>query len=420
LLDYELSLAQAGYVVRALLTLEGKAPSAARGRIPINVSIVLDRSGSMEGEKLAAARAAAAMLVRRLHPEDMVSVVTYDDEVQTIAEPANGTSQRGLARAIERVQSGGATNLSGGWLQGQQLVARHRSLESSNRVVLMTDGLANRGITDANTLVSMCQSARAGGVTTTTIGFGADYDEKLLRAMADAGGGNMYYVERPDQALGVFEEELTGLLTLSAQNVVLEIRPGSEVQLVAVHHRYPKRDSVHPGITLEVGDLYAREPKSILVEFFVPGLDRLGDVSIAQIAVSAHVLTDAGGIERQELTFPVVSPLSTSGHHEPEIRREMLLIESARAREEALHQRERGDITAAGRALRQAAGAIAAAPLTHVNSALHEIRTDMASLADRLEDETFDEADAKYLAQRAYNADRGRRSYEERLRRRKA
>src|SRR5689334_6434217 len=271
LVDYELAVAQQGFTVRALLKLQGKAPTATN-RIPLNLAVVLDRSGSMAGDKLAAARDAAAMLVRRLHPDDTVSVVAYDDQVTTVAEPATGAAQTGLTSQIGSIHPGGSTNLSGGWLRARELVARGKRDGGVNRVMLLTDGLANVGITAPDQLLGLCRTACGAGITTTTIGFGADYDEKLLRGMADAGGANMWYIERADQAADVFAEELDGLLTLSAQTVAVEIRPASVVTLTAVRHQYPSATMPNGACRLELGDLYAREPKSVLVELFVPAL----------------------------------------------------------------------------------------------------------------------------------------------------
>ena len=271
LVDYELAVAQQGFIVRALLKLEGKAPTP-NNRIPLNLSIVLDRSGSMAGDKLEAARDAAAMLIQRLHPDDTVSVVAYDDDVTTVAEPATGRDQHGLPTQIQTIEPGGSTNLSGGWLRGRELVARGKREGGVNRVMLLTDGLANVGITDPTQLLGLCRTACGAGITTTTIGFGADYDEKLLRGMADAGGASTWYIERPDQAADVFAEELEGLLTLCAQTVSVEIRPSDAVTLTAIRHQYPTTTLGSGGARLEIGDIYAREPKSVLVEFFVPAL----------------------------------------------------------------------------------------------------------------------------------------------------
>ena len=424
LLDYEFAVAQSGYVVRALIKLEGHAREAAAGRVPMNLAVVLDRSGSMAGEKLAAAREAAALLVRRVRPEDVVSVVAYDDEVQTVALPATGDAQRDLVRRIEAIECGGSTNLSGGWLRGRELVASVRRVGAVNRVLLLTDGQANVGITEPALLAGLCATAKRDGITTTTIGFGEGYDEKLLRAMADAGGANTYYIERPDQAPGVFEEELEGLLTLAAQNVAVEIRPGAEALLVKVHHDVPVAELPdEKGLRAELGDLYAREPKALLIEFFVPLVDPAADVAtrIADVVIHAHVLTSAGGVERQEVRLAISAPLSAAGHEEPEVRREVLLLSAARAREEALRARERGDFEGGGSALRSAAFELMEAlpALGPADLTLREEVADLEALAATFEESAVSEADAKYLAQRAYNANRGKVRYAEKIARRR-
>lgn len=416
LVDHELAVSQHGYVVRALVRLTGHPP-AQRNRVPINISIVLDRSGSMAGEKLDAAREAAAFLVQRLAPEDMVSVVAYDDEVQTVARPATGSAQGSVAQAIGGIDVGGSTNLSGGWLRGRELVAANQVSGAVNRVLMLTDGQANVGITDAALLCGLTGGAKREGITTSTIGFGADYDERLLRAMADAGGGNTWYIERPDQAPGVFEEEIEGLLSLSAQNVAVEIRPGARVQLTAVHNDYPFGELPGGARRYELGDLYAREPKTMLVEFFVPGLDEAALTSVAQVVVHAHVLTDAGAIERQEITFAVETPLGAAGHAEPEVRRELLVLEVARAREEAVARERRGDHRGAGRILRETAAKIQGAP-PELAAQLEDVRTELAASAKSVAEGGFSEGDRKYEGQRVYNARRGKQAYDDKLRRR--
>src|SRR6476619_4244078 len=103
----------------------------------------------------------------------------------------------------------------------------------------MTDGLANVGSTYPAPLVGLCANGLESGITTSTIGFGEDYDEELLRSMAEAGGGHSYYIENPDQAPGVFEEEIEGLLSLAAQNIEVKIKPEQSVELINIHNNYP-------------------------------------------------------------------------------------------------------------------------------------------------------------------------------------
>lgn len=414
LLEHEPS--PAGHVVRALLRLEAEPPPAA-DRPPLNLSLVLDRSGSMAGEKLAAAREAASLLVRRLALQDMVSVVAYDDEVSVVSPPTAGAADQGLANRIGRIPSGGSTNLSGGWLRGRGFVKDGLKPQGVNRVLLLTDGLANVGITDPEQLVGMCQGAKRDGVTTTTIGFGEDYDEQLLRAMADAGGGNTYYIERPDQAPAVFAHELEGLLGIAAQNVRAEVRPAESVQLATVHHDYPTTETPGHALQLDFGDLYAREPKALLCDFLVSNDAPPADaVPVATIVISADVVV-AQGIEHQRIELPITVSTAEGPRVDPEIRRELLLLEAAKARREALDAQERGDYQAGAARLMSVRQMLNDSGID--DEVVREEADDLEVAAAMYDLEAVTPADRKYLFQRAYNLSSGRAAGSRLIRRKK-
>ena len=414
LLDHE-PVADGGWMVHALLRLEGEVPTN-RDRIPLNLSLVLDRSGSMHGEKLHAARQAAAMLTRRLAPEDTVSVVAFDDAVDVVAHPATGEAQEQLPALIESIECGGSTNLSGGWLRGRDLVADNHRDGGINRVILLTDGQANVGLIDPDQLIGLSRTGTQKGISTTTIGFGHGYDEDLLKAMADAGQGGTYYIETVDQASGVFEEELEGLLSIAAQNVRITVAPGADADFVKVLHDYPShaQDDV---LTLEVGDLYAREPRRILMAFLIPpdgpGLDTVADV--ARLTVTAHVITEEGGVELHEITLPVTLSPTEGGKADPEIRKEILLVEAARLRQEALSARDRGDYDAAVSFLTSYRGMVENSGVA--DAAVAEEVRDLELMAAPFQDRHVSAADVKYMKQRAYSSHRSRRESLDRYKR---
>ncbi len=405
-LDHQPAEGGTEHVVHVLLRLEGEAPPGDR-RAPLNLSLVLDRSGSMAGEKLEAAKEAAVQLVRRLAPEDVVSVVAYDDEVRTVAEPGTGGEQAGLTHAIQAIRPGGSTNLSGGWLKGRELVARNRRDGAVNRVLLMTDGLANAGIVDHDQLVGLAATAGREGVGTTTIGFGDGYNERLLRGMADAGLGGTYYIEHADQATEVFGAEIDGLLALSAQNVEVEVRPAAGATLALIHHAYAGAD-VEGGRRLSLGDLYAREPKSLLAQFLVPASEGDEAVDVATLVVTADVVS-AAGVERRELRLPITASLAGGAVVSPEVRREMLLLAAADARTKALEHRDRGEFDEARKCL-EATSRRLRAEMPAGDERLAEEVDDLAAMAERFEEDgvMLSEADAKYLYQRAYSSSTSR------------
>lgn len=403
-LDHEKTPDGKAHVVRALLKITGKAPEKVE-HVPLNLSIVLDRSGSMDGEPLEQAKEAAVLLVRRLWPEDVVSVVAYDDEVETVAEPATGKAQADLVERIRSIETQGCTNLSGGWLRGRELVAGGKREGAANRVLLLTDGLANVGITEPDQLVGLCRAALDQGITTTTIGFGQGYDEVLLRRMAEAGGGSTYYIEDPDQAPAIFAEEIEGLLSLTAQNLTVDLRPASAARLIVIHHRYPSHPT-EDGVRIELGDLYARTPRMLLAEFLVPVRDPDAEVAIADLTVTAHVLTDGGGVERQEIRLPIKASFSGGPKVDPEVRRELLLQEAARARDEARKAQEEGDYDGASRRLGEVSAKLSA--FGPADTQLQEEAEDLKQMAERFRTHQVTEADAKYLYQRSYAASTSR------------
>ena len=336
---------------RVHVMVELRAPAApATERAPLDVALVVDRSGSMRGAKLEAAKACAAYLARRMAAGDRLAVVTYDDHVDLLAPLAPVDVDR-LLPALRSLRPGSMTNLSGGWLKGLEQL-RAGSGDGVRRVLVLTDGLANVGITDPGALVGMAGQARQAGVGTTTIGVGDDFDEKLLTAMADAGGGTGHFAATPEAAPAIFAAEFEGLASVVAQNVSVEIRLGPEVAVLGVLNDYPAV-AVPGGVQLALGDAYGDEVRRLVFELHLPsvaalGLARVGEVVIRHVAVGADVALHE---VRVPLVVNVVTPEEAAGA-DPDhaVVEEVLILTSARLRDEARRLAEQGD-TAAGMAL---------------------------------------------------------------------
>ena len=161
-------------------------------RPSLNLSLVIDRSGSMDGDKIAFARQAAAFAVEQLLPQDRVSVVIFDDEVQTLVPSTLVENRQMILEAIRRIQAGGSTALHEAWRQGGLQVSHHLDREHLNRVILLSDGLANVGETNPDVIATDVHKLAGLGVSTTTMGVGDDYNEDLMAAMAKSGDGNYY------------------------------------------------------------------------------------------------------------------------------------------------------------------------------------------------------------------------------------
>lgn len=397
--------------VQALLELRGAAPSGGE-RLPLNVALVLDRSGSMSGPKLRNAREAAKLLVRRLSPDDVVSVVAYDHEVLTLVAGSRAAQghARGHAQALQAIDTlhpRGMTNLSGGWFQGRDHARACRVEGGVNRVLLMTDGLANQGITHREALEALCRDALESGITTTTIGFGADYDEDLLRGMAEAGGGRTWYVEHPDQAPGVFEEEIEGLLHLAAQNVRVRVRTPGAARFRALRHDYPVAH-VPGGVDVAVGELYALEPRLVLLEFELSGWHPGEEIEVATIEVAGAVLLEGGGVEERTIRLPIRLVVGEGARVDPEIERTTVLLDAARARREAVDRYAEGDFAGAMRCVAFARNMVRDSGLDDTET-LREAG-DLAAFMVKADAEgDLSPMDIKYLKQAAFDEARSNR-----------
>jgi Ca-activated chloride channel family protein len=208
-------------VVDVMVTVE--APDAPKDlklrRPPLNLALVIDRSGSMAGRPLHEAKRCAVHVIERLTPRDRVALVMYDDAPAVIAASQAVTDRQALADKVGRVHSGGCTNLHGGWLAGAEQVSPHLQKDTISRVMLLSDGLANRGLTDREAIFDQCSSLAAAGVSTSTYGLGNQFDEELLTGMARAGSGNAYYGQSAEDLMDPIEEELQLLAALCARKV---------------------------------------------------------------------------------------------------------------------------------------------------------------------------------------------------------
>src|SRR4051794_26011060 len=165
-------------VVHVMLELTAP-PAVPVERAPLDVVVVLDRSGSMSGAPLASVTAATAQLLRLAGPDDRIGVVAFDDEVELVLPLAHHDAEQ-AARSVLRIDSRGSTNLSGGWLKGLEMLVGAPRPEALRRIIVLTDGHANAGITGADQLVPLIKSGYRQGITTSCIGFDDGYDETLL------------------------------------------------------------------------------------------------------------------------------------------------------------------------------------------------------------------------------------------------
>ncbi len=249
------------------------APDARRrpDRLPVNVSLVLDRSGSMGGSKIRLAKEAVQRAIETLDQRDRFSVVFYDDRVDVVVASTNasGATRDAAREALRSVEARGSTNLFEGWMRGCEQVALHADGEVVSRTLLLTDGLANIGVTDRFELESHAAELRRRGVATSTFGVGHDFDEALLEAMATAGGGNFYYIEHERQIADYMTSELGEALEVVAREVRLDVTLPRGAQLEMLGPERVQRQGPESW-TVEVGDLVARQDREVVLRVNFP------------------------------------------------------------------------------------------------------------------------------------------------------
>ncbi len=369
-------------------------------RPPINVALVLDRSGSMAGRPIEEAKEAALRFAQFLGAQDRLAVVTFETQVETVYGPGPADDPE-IEYLIRGIQPAGTTNLSGGWLKGREYV-RDALVEGTNRVVLLTDGVANEGITDPGKLTELARGAASDSVSTTCIGFGEHFNEDLLKAMGDAGSGNYWYIENIDQMGGIFEEEIENLVTLAAQNLELEVRL-THPSVAGVSFLQPF--DVHrsdEGYVVRLGDVYATSPRALGLIFHVENVEQLGDTPLGEVRVKADVLRP-DGVEHVRTTMPVQANLDEHDHVEPDVDRTLVRFEAATARAQAVKQADEGDYDAAAQTLRTASAKLS--PYRNHPNVAEEIE-DLDAESERLAEGEYLASDRKYhLSRSAGSAD---------------
>lgn len=344
-------LIRAGSRSNRYLLVSFTAPAAPRReeRRPVNVAFVLDRSGSMAGEnKFNLARQAIEQSLGMLRAEDRFSLVVFDDRIEVLARSTNATSGaiREALDSLERTDPRGSTDLCSGWMNGCEQVAQFVDGERVSRVLLLTDGLANHGITSRDELARHASELRRRGVSTSTFGVGADFDERLLRDMAQDGGGNFYFLENALQIPDLITSELGEALEVVMPRAVIEmeIPRGGDAEVLN-HFRSSISDSV---LRVELGDVVSSQQVEVLVRVnFARGEGG------ARAIVHAHLLGGTADVIRSneiEWTY--------AGHAENdrqvrdrEVDRKVAEIYAARARAEATEANRHGDFAAARRVI---------------------------------------------------------------------
>jgi Ca-activated chloride channel homolog len=334
--------------VHLLLTVRAVVDDQPRERLPLNLAVVIDRSGSMEGEKLAHAKQACITLVDNLGPQDKLSLVVYDSDVRVLRRSDEGpVDKEAVKRLVRSLHAGSATNLSGGMLQGYAEAARFKDSRYVHRVLLMSDGLANNGITEPERLQAIVRTRfQEDGIALSAFGIGADFNEDLMTALAENGRGNYWFIDQADRMPGIFQQELDGLLSVVAQNtrLSLQLPPGLAVEQVYGAEHTVQGDA----LVFAMNDLRSGEERQVVL-VLKPRAPLQQAIPFTAQLVHDDARTGRSGVEqRSEVVVGISSDEQALAMAvEQEVTRRLVQYRANHTLEQAMRAADRGDHEAA-------------------------------------------------------------------------
>ena len=338
-------------------------------RPPLNLALVLDRSGSMVATgKIVYLKEAARKAVDGLTPSDHLAVVEYDTEITTLWPSQPVLEKEPIKRLIDRLTPRGGTDLAGGMMRGvEEVAARMQTIDAQtavSRVLLLSDGLANHGVTHSAEISGMVREANRRGVRISTLGLGLHYGEDLMLAIAQNGGGAFYHVEHPHQIARIYQEELATLSATVAKDARLRLEAAPGVVNATILGAHDPRQA-----RVDLGSFHAGETHTLLVRF-VPGetlFDAAGEASLGEIALSYHDLrNDRAATVRIPLTVMVVEDEQAAlAARNPEVAIETELFAVERRHRDAVARYQAGHYDAADQAMGELEHAIRKANEQH-------------------------------------------------------
>lgn len=316
---------------------------------PNRLALVVDRSGSMSGKPLHEALRCVMHIATHLTHKDQLSLVVYDDHAEVMVPLSDVSSVSAIQHAVDMVHSGGSTDLFSGWLKGAEQLEGGDD-RAVSRVILLSDGQANRGEIRASHIASECSAWLSKGVSTTTVGLGRHFNEDLMIAMADAGGGQQYYGQTAEDLYDSFDQELSLLQALYLRNIALKLIPaaGVIVEMLSVTRQHPdgtyKMNDLAWGAETWVGVRLHLSPST-------PGeLRDLLAVSITGTNLQGQLVHQSGPM--LQLTAAESAELFSMPADEL-VERRLLEVEFGKASDDLRHLAREGDNTATRRALEQ-------------------------------------------------------------------
>ncbi|MCB9631904.1 MAG: VWA domain-containing protein [Sandaracinus sp.] len=315
-------------------------------RAPLNLALVVDTSGSMDGDPIEDAREATKSILRMLRSDDRVSVTIFHSQTEVVLESVEmgDANLEELLAKIDAVQARGTTDMAGGFAAGLNQVTAHRDGSRLDRIVMLGDGVPN----DPTNIVPLAQQCASYQIPVTAIGLGLEYDELLMGQIAQLSGGRFSHVEDPERVAGLFRDEVLRMDRTVARNAILQLQPGPGVEVVEVVGQNTPGGA--GGLSLQLGDLTMGEQKEIVVRLTTPARRVGATIEVLDaMLVFQDAVAEAGTLRRS--AYLGLRTTETSGEvdesRNAEVHERASDLRAAQATAQAIQMYRAGDVAAA-------------------------------------------------------------------------
>ena len=384
------------------ITLEAPPAPPDIQRPAVNLSLVLDRSGSMNGTKMAQAKAAAQEALNRLGIQDIFSLVTYNNTIQTIVTARHPRHVQEIRQSISTIQAGGNTALFGGVSQGAAEIRKNLEGNYVHRIVLLSDGLANVGPSTPEDLGRLGAGLIKENISVTTVGVGVDYNEDLMARLSQKSDGNTYFVESGYDLPAIFTAELGDVLNVVAKKIKVIITLSGDVVAVGIIGREGRITGNR--IELSMNQLYGGQEKYALVEVQLPASTPGSNREIAR----ADIYYDNPFSRTQEQSTDISrvrfsnNPQKVAASTNIDVVREYQLNLNALAQEKAIELSDKGEKKAAVAELKKSAVKLKEVGARYEDEILLEEADAIEDQARRIETEGMSKKSRKVLRTQSF------------------
>jgi len=331
----------------------------ARVQVPLNLSLVLDKSGSMQGKKIANLREAAKLVVERLGPQDTISIVAFSDKKYLIAPSQPVADKVELMRQIDRIRDGGGTAISGGIKLGLTELDKALAPDRVSRMLLLTDG---QTFGDEEACKKLGAQAGSRGIVVNALGLGDDWNEDLLDDVAEASGGKADFIDSPDKILDFFRQAVQSMQDTVVQNAQMIMRLANGVtprqiwQVLPMISNLGYRPLSDRDVQVTLGEMERGQPRSLLVEMLISPRPA-GRYRIAQVEANYDVpgLKLVGEKTRSDILLDFTADAALAKQHDAEVMNIVEKVTAFKLQTRALEDAKMGDIAGASQKLRAAA-----------------------------------------------------------------